>query len=306
MLYPTHYRMGIQAGLLFSVLVIIEYYSWWHINSFMLLLLAILLGISGALYGSGWNDIDSKKSIPAREHPIMRKVFELFNITHRGPISHSLLSISIIWLLPAIALKLMVNANLIKIKCSIGNELIIKIVLALFSVNAIRMFLSFFISLFKSDYKSLSGLKNTILFLMTDDFEFAKKSHFRRMNFEDRQKLKYLSMIIAIAIAVVFPVVNINDCLNLMSIYILGVYAGSVVGHWLMDLSTKQGVYIDWKHQIKIGQWMMDNPVLRYFVPESEFKTGSSYEIKVRIIVSFVNIILFILLFYHLFLVLIK
>lgn len=299
-----------QFGLIASLALIANYHSLLLISNFPNLIIAIILAISGGLYGSGFPDIDSKKSIPAYEHPVMRKVFELFHINHRGPISHSFLTETIIWGIPIGITYFMSKININTLFSLTHEQLLIifKLFLSFAAVNEIRSILLCIISFFKSDYKSFSGIKNTILFLMTDDYEFAKKSHFHRANREDKAKFKVIALGISLFIFFVlfnFSGNDLSQYINFFNIFLVGVLAG-VYSHLVMDMSTLNGVYLDFSHQIQVARWMKKNPVLRIFVPNNDFKTGSSWETQVRIIVSSINILLFILLFYHLALVLIK
>lgn len=304
MLYPTHIRFGWQFGIAVSLALIANYHSLFILKTPIDLIIAIVLMISGAIYGSGFPDIDSKKSIPAFEHPIMRKIFEICGIGHRGPISHSVLSETILWGIPILITYSLSQQRLNSLfGLNHGETLLLFVIfLGFAATDEIRSVILVGKSFVESDHKSFYGIKNTILFLMTDDYEFAKKSHFHRPNREDRKKWRPISLLIGLVFFGVFLGSNqesINKYIGLYMIYLIGILAG-VYSHLLADMSTKQGIYLDWSHQIQIGKWMQRTPILRLFVPNNEFKTGSSYETVVRIIVSSVNLVLIILLFLHL------
>lgn len=306
MLYPTHIRFGWQFGIAISLALIANYHSLFIIKTPIDLIIAIVLMISGAIYGSGFPDIDSKQSIPAYEHPVMRKVFELFQIHHRGPISHSVLSETIIWGIPIMIFYLLSRSNPVTF---LGlNENQVKMLFIIFlgfaSTDEIRSVILIGKSFIQSDHRTWNGIKNTVLFLMTDDYAFAKESHFHRPNREDKKKYRPIALAIGTLFFLFFFGISGNDDLKqyfgFYAIYLTGILAG-VYSHLLADMSTKQGIYLDWKHQIQIGKWMQRTPILKWFVPNNEFRTGSTYETVVRIIVSSVNMLLLLILFMHLF-----
>ena len=93
MLYPTHKKYGILWGLLMipvavSIGFIPMISAEMRNGDLMLILLTIYMGMRGALFGARFPDVDSASSIPAKRHPILRKIFVRFGVKHRGKYSH--------------------------------------------------------------------------------------------------------------------------------------------------------------------------------------------------------------------------
>lgn len=58
-------------------------------------LIAALLAYLAGNWGSGYPDIDSPNSLPARTNPLIAFLFRTFGVKHRGRFSHSLASITL-------------------------------------------------------------------------------------------------------------------------------------------------------------------------------------------------------------------
>lgn len=104
MLYPTHQKYGILFGILMIPLSIflgfIPTLTFdMRAMDIIIILCACYMGMSGALFGARFPDIDSASSIPARRHPLIRKIFIMFNIKHRGKYSHDYMTIGLTFIL---------------------------------------------------------------------------------------------------------------------------------------------------------------------------------------------------------------
>lgn len=76
MLYPTHKKYGILWGLLMipvavTIGIIPVVTSDMRNGDLLLILVAVYMGMRGALFGARFPDIDSPGSIPARRYPYM-------------------------------------------------------------------------------------------------------------------------------------------------------------------------------------------------------------------------------------------
>ena len=103
MLYRTHKKFGYTFG--FAALILSFINGWMvafnQVGGFydkaMVFILAYT-AIRGAVFGSGFPDIDSPGSVPARHYPFLRRVFKLLNIKHRGPVSHDYVTVTVIFI----------------------------------------------------------------------------------------------------------------------------------------------------------------------------------------------------------------
>lgn len=305
MLRPTHKRAGFTTGLIMSITFLSTFKSIHSLETISTILLAILLIISGNYLGAEWPDIDSKNSIPRKEHPIWGHIFDIFGIKHRGPVSHSVLSLTIIWLVPAFVIKFFGSEIILNADKQMRTFMIaiINVILAASLGRIISILFGSIQPLLSAKNKSPHGVLNALLFLMTDDRLFSKQAGIRKIN---DQKLREVYIISFIGSIIFFfatnPITNatnnsIKDALSMLFIYLVAIYIGCLSHLW-MDVSTLDGVYIDWTHKVSPAKWMMNTPVLNMFVPNNQFRTGSSWETIVRIIISIINIIAFMFLIY--------
>lgn len=305
MLRPTHKRAGFLTGLVSSITFLSTIDQINSLGTVLHVMLAILLIIAGNYLGAEWPDIDSKSSIPRKEHPIWGHIFDALGIRHRGPISHSVLSITLIWFLPALLIKFF-GPDLIMNSSDDAKKMflaLINLILSFSLARIISILVSSIRPLFTAKDKTPDGFLNSLLFLMTDDRMFSKKAGIRRMKEQKVREVCFIALFISIAFFfIIDPVTdvktsNVTSAISLMFIYVVAIYIGCLSHLW-MDVSTLDGVYIDWSHKVSPAKWMMKTPGLNLFVPNNQFRTGSSWETVVRIIISIVNMIAFVYLIY--------
>lgn len=103
MLYKTHKKFGYTFGF---VALILSFINGWMVafnqvggfyNKVMVFIL-VYTAIRGAVFGSGFPDIDSPGSVPARHYPFLRRVFKVLNIKHRGKVSHDYITVTLIFI----------------------------------------------------------------------------------------------------------------------------------------------------------------------------------------------------------------
>lgn len=301
MLFPTHRRAGIFLGLAFSIAIVVNMYNFTLTKTIFGLVVAIILAMSGAVFGAEFPDIDSPGSIPRRHHPLWGMVFDFFHVHHRGKFSHSLLSQTLFWGTIIIGTYL-VGTGKILIPTQYRHYLPLAFKLFLtFALSAqLTMIVSAVDALTKSKIETPAGMFNVLLFIMTDDPEYSKKARYHKPNQKQMDGIKIISLLFS---ALVFFIIfankgfSLKDYANFLIIYLVGTYVG-VLSHLWMDVSTLEGVFLDWSHRISPAKAMIRNPLLKHFVPNNEFRTGSSWETIIRIGISIGCIIAFVVLAY--------
>lgn len=303
MLFPTHRRFGVFLGLALSVAIVINMYNFTLTKTIFGLIVAIILAMSGAVFGAEFPDIDSPGSIPRRHHPLWGIGFDFFHVHHRGKFSHSLLSQTLFWGAIIIGTYL-VGAGKILIPTQYRHylPLAFKLFLTFALSTQLTMIASAIDALAKSKIETPAGILNVLLFIMTDDPEYSKKARYRKPNQKQMDGIKIASLLFS---ALVFFIVfankgfSLKDYANFLIIYLIGTYVG-VLSHWFADSITLQGVKLGWEqgYLVSPAKAMMRNPILKHFVPNNEFRTGSSWETVIRIGISIGCIIAFVVLVY--------
>lgn len=292
MLYPTHRRLGIQFGEGLAVIAISSgLFSALSFKSLPLILLGMGLAISGSLFGAEYPDIDSPKSIPAQRHPIWRMIFQFFHVHHRGKFSHSILSQTLLWGIIWIGMLFFVQDPIIA--GHINNNLIVKIFLVVALGNLFEIMVNFI-----SAIKNSSAIKNgqyltLIKFLATDSKEAASDIHFHRTPMTFTTKI--ISYLISAGFVFLLIPNQTSYLIRFCSIYILGIYCG-VLSHLFGDIATVSGIHIGWGESVKPVRVMQKIPILNLMIGKGT--AGSPYENRFRIIVSIIDFILFIMLFF--------
>lgn len=303
MLYPTHIRTGYLFGFVTAIIFTSTIYVQNANNGYAGLAMSVILTLSGAVFGAEFPDIDSASSIPRRKHPFFACFFKFFNIQHRGRFSHSVLSETLFWgaILGGVYFLLQSLSGL-----DDSNYYFVMLAFKIFFAAAIgKQLLTIFgavNSLLHSQISSFSGLANFALFIMTNDNQYAKLAKYRQPNAFEQRILWVLSYGVgAVLVMLLMPVDNttkatlISNTTYYAGIYLIGVWAG-VMSHMLMDVSTREGIYIFWTNRFSPAKQMERIPILKLFVPNNQFRTGSGWETVVRIIVSIIDIILIVLL----------
>lgn len=103
MLYKTHKKFGYTFG--FAALTL-SFINGWVVSLSQvgrfyekaMVFIIVYTAIRGAVFGSGFPDIDSPGSVPARHYPFLRRVFKLLNIKHRGPVSHDYVTVTVLFI----------------------------------------------------------------------------------------------------------------------------------------------------------------------------------------------------------------
>lgn len=104
MLYKTHQRFGQMFGLIglilsFAMSVIPTMSLTYTMSMNIYVMIIVYVAYRSALFGSEFPDIDSPGSVPARHWVIIRRVFKVFNIKHRGKFSHDFIFLGLFFLL---------------------------------------------------------------------------------------------------------------------------------------------------------------------------------------------------------------
>lgn len=300
MLYPTHKRFGLMFGFGLGIIMlsINSYGLFAHTHGFSLFC-ALLIAILGATFGAEFPDIDKNGTIPTKHHPILRVFFEIFHCEHRGKFSHSYLTQTLFW--GGVLL-----ASILFMK--IFPPLTVYVSLSCFCTylvgREVAELSSFLISFFNSDVIKGKNVGAFINFLATQNKQMARKAHYHKLY--GSQKIVCLILAIIFGFLFLGNVTNFefehvpapNEFIILKSylvIYIVFVWFG-VMSHLLADMSTYEGVYIGWGERfapMQIISRFKNVPIIGLFIPDNQFKTGSSWEYGARIFVSSVDIVLF-------------
>lgn len=280
MLYPTHKKYGILWGLLMipvtvGVGLIPVITKDMRDGDILLILIAVYMGMRGALFGARFPDIDSPSSIPARRHPYIRKIFEMFRIKHRGKFSHDFVSIGVLFLM----LYILFDRGGVRLMTFIadGGQLV-------YSIAYISVII----------FVYMVGLDIVSFFQY-----IANKTKNKKLwvKLEKRRLLLAGINVLLLMIAMsVGGVVNIFQLLTgavplesaLMSgtlivvsfkIYILFAWAGAY-SHLFADMTTKSGVSIMGKKlaPAQVILKVRKIPIIGKLLVPTEFKTGSGWE----------------------------
>lgn len=303
MLYPTHKRFGIMFGFSLGIIMlsISNYGLFAHIHGFALFG-ALIIAMLGASFGAEFPDIDKNGTIPTKHHPIIRIFFEIGHCQHRGKFSHSYLTQTLFW--GAILISSVILMNILP-KVSIFG--IVSLLTAYWFGREIGEIGMFLISFFNSDVIKGKNIGAFLNYLATQNKEMARKAHFRKLYGSQ----KIICLLIGGIAGLFFLGNNTNFQFNKISsasdfniiksyviIYIIFTWFG-VMSHLLADMSTYEGVYIGWGERfapMQIISHFSNVPIIGLFIPDNQFKTGSSWEYGARIFVSAVDIILFVIL----------
>lgn len=280
MLYPTHRKYGILWGLVaISVAVVVGLIP--VISSDMrgfdliLVFTAVYMGMSGALFGSRFPDIDSASSIPARKHPIIRKIFVKFGVKHRGRYSHDYASIGLTFFL--LYLLVVKGGERLLISVSDGSVLLNFVVyisclifIHMVSMDIIEMFQWF-----------ANKQKNKKLWSKLEDNSF-----------------KY-SMVISVVLLIIMGILNIVDFKGIITfnistesaikiltlllvslkVYVVFAWVGAY-SHLFADMTTKSGVNAFGKNiaPAKLILKLKKIPLIGNILVPTNFTTGSKWE----------------------------
>lgn len=286
MLYPTHRRLGIQFGMLFSIILLsVGLFSLFSLNSPILMIFSILILCSGSIFGSEFPDIDSPRSKPTQRHPIWKIFFNFFHIEHRGKFSHSVLSQFLFWLAIWLGSILMIN-NM----DNSNSILVMKFILGLFLGNVFELLIGFINSVYKSKVIKDKQYFLFVQYLMTGSKEIAKEL---RISNKDNLFERLISYGIGVLFSFMVVPDNIHFFVKFVTIYIIGIYIG-VLSHLFGDMSTISGIYIGWNKQFKPIAVLKNIPILNLMIDDG--KTGGDYEERFRKIVTLINFLLFLIL----------
>lgn len=241
----------------------------------LLIIMAVYMGMRGALFGARFPDIDSPGSIPARRHPHIRKVFEFFNIKHRGKFSHDFVTIGVLFYI----LYRVVNAVGVTVlaKVADGGGLVTT---GVYVATVIFVY--------------LVGLDIVVFFQWV-----ANKVKNKRMwvLLEKRRFILALTNVgWLMAVLIISGTVNVRDVFTgnvstataLMSgtmlvvsfkVYVLFAWAGAY-SHLFADMTTKSGVSI-FGLKLAPAQVVLKIkkvPLIGKLLVPTEFKTGSKWE----------------------------
>lgn len=290
---------GLGLGII--MLSINNYGLFAHVHGFALFG-ALMIAMLGASFGAEFPDIDKNGTIPTRHHPIIRIFFEIGHCQHRGKFSHSYLTQTLFW--GAILVGSLMLMNILP-KVSVFA------MLALLTsywfgreIGEVGMFL---ISFFNSDVIHGKNVGAFLNYLATQNREMAHKAHFKKLY--GSQKIACLLIGVIFGIVFLgnntdfeFNKINSMTDFNIMKsyvvIYIVFTWFGTM-SHLLADMSTYEGVYIGWGERfapMQIISRFNNVPIIGLFIPDNQFKTGSSWEYGARIFVSVVDICLFVVL----------
>lgn len=280
MLYPTHKKYGILWGLLMIPVAVIiglipSISSSMRSFDLVLILLTLYMGMSGALFGSRFPDIDSASSIPARKHPFIRKIFIKTGVKHRGKYSHDFVTIAITF-------------GLVYMLVSFGGKRLIGLIAEGHPILNVLVYLSvlFFIHMISSD--------------IVETFQWIAnvKKNKKMWAILDKGRIKYsiiISLIILLSL-VITGVVNIKGLLTfsistgsalqmlimlvvVLKVYVLFAWAGAF-SHLFADMTTKSGVNLFGKNlaPAKVMLKIKKIPLIGSLLVPTEFRTGSKWE----------------------------
>lgn len=268
MLYKTHKKFGYLFGLIgllvsFLTGFLISINNVSGIYNKIMVFLMTYIALRGAVFGAGFPDIDSPNSVPARHYPFLRKIFKIFNIKHRGKISHDVLSITIIFALTYLFF-----------------SFILKIALEHYLLTQI---LSFYVC-----YILARDALNVLVFKIV-----PRKQRKRLIRL-----LKPLGAIILYILFTVSGFISLNQGVSglvqtnnfiapLLKLWIIFGYIGSI-SHLFADMLTNEGI---WFCGIKLAPAQVilvvrKIPIIGKYLISNEMKTGSSYEKMWSTIVS--------------------
>lgn len=279
MLYPTHQKYGILFGILtIPVIVLLGFIPTISPTmrpvDIVTILLACFVGIGGALFGARFPDIDSPTSIPARRHPIIRKIFAFFKIKHRGKYSHDYATIGATFLV----------AYLVVAK---GGE---KLLHGVAIGNTVVNYLVYVISL---------GVLYLIAQDIIDFVQWLGKKFKQKKLVEFAETKRVIGSIAIVAGTVVLMVVSglldisammagndITGALTLttiatvvLKVYVIMAWSGAY-SHLFADMTTKEGVRF-FGIRMAPAQVMLKVkkvPLIGKLLIPTDFKTGSSWE----------------------------
>lgn len=279
MLYPTHQKYGILFGILaIPVIVATGFLPTVSVDmrpiDILTIIIACFVGIGGAMFGARFPDIDSPTSIPARRHPIIRKIFDFFKVKHRGRYSHDYATIGITFL---IAFLLVAKG---------GERLLQGVALGNTYVNYLVYLLS-------------AGL---LFFIGNDimDFIIWLGKKFKQKKFAQSVESKRFIgsvgvVVLAFALLLFSGLLSVSGVLAgtdltsaltlttimivVLKVYVLMAWAGAY-SHLFADMTTKEGVRF-FGLRLAPAQVMLKVkkiPVIGHLLVPTDFKTGSAWE----------------------------
>ena len=288
MLYPTHKRYGILWGLLMipvtvSIGFIPTISTEMRSGDLLLILLTIYMGMRGALFGARYPDIDSASSIPAKRHPIIRKIFIKCGVKHRGKYSHDYFWIAVTFLL-AYAIVTKFGAIILN-KLAEGND----------GLNVI-------VYLFGLIFVYYIGIDLVELFQWIANLQKNKKMW--AILEKNQFKLAFINVAILILVlifngfldfkGVITGQVSVGSAVTIMTmliitlkVYVLFAWAGAY-SHLFADMSTKSGVNIFGINiaPAKVALKVKKIPLIGALLVPTEFRTGSKWEDFNRYVVT--------------------
>lgn len=289
MLFPTHKRAGIAFGAASSLAIIgAGIYANQMSDKDLVLNTAVctLLIIKGGMFGAEFPDCDSPRSLPTQHYPWINYIFRLCHVNHRGKFSHSILSATLFWSALAVLM-----SSLVMIGSKDGNlVLLVQMFIVLQLATIIKEILLLLDGLFNSKVMQLIGLLPFLEYIATADDDYARQAGYKKPN----QTKKIVFFILSIILA--SPLITIlgdtqKDLMIYILMFILGCYVGHV-SHWFCDLSTKAGVWVGWKTQIKPIKFLSHIPIFGPLMIPDEGKTGSKWENRYRFLMSALDLFL--------------
>lgn len=309
MLYKTHKKFAQLFGVAglataFSSSLIPTFDWSYGVTDNILVGTLILVGYSASTFGGEFPDIDSATSVPARRYPMLRNLFTLFGVRHRGKFSHDYITIALLF------------------------SAILAGAMALFKVFWDNWFVMLGLALYITYFYGRE-IGNELV------FKYVKRD-------EKRKKLRMpfilvsaLGVLIVLILMGWFPLTsNPTSLLRVTSAlkpitYVTIIFAWiGAYSHLFADMLTNEGVYIFW-HKISPARWVMRLnkipflvPVLftvvgwllgtyigastglvlglflQYMIAKTDLKTGSPYEKVVRRFVKILLIPMTLLLIY--------
>lgn len=279
MLYPTHQKYGILFGIIMIPITIFLGFipslsSDLRAIDIVTILCACYMGMSGALFGARFPDVDSASSIPARRHPLIRKIFVMFNIKHRGRYSHDYMTIGLTFIILYLIVSFggtrllgilatdQIFANYITYACCIvfvyliGNDLV--------------DFLQWIANMTKNrkmwailDSKRLFYALSFMVFIFVCLFVGGVLSPIQLMQGTDLAATMSMATLMIVS----------------FKLYVLFAWAGAY-SHLFADMTTKEGVYF---FTVKLAPARVilkvkRIPLIGKLLVPTEFTTGSGWE----------------------------
>lgn len=278
MLYKTHKKFGYTFGFIALILSFINGWlvSLGQVGGFydrVMVFVIVYTAIRGAVFGSGFPDIDSPGSVPARHYPFLRRVFKLLNIKHRGPVSHDYVTVTVIFIALYYGVKKLIGIGITN--------------------HWIMLALTIYVC-----YNFSRDIMNNIV------YKFIKNKKRRKT------VLKLSKPIVAVVIYVVFVTLGfIRIGEDTVSIIATSNFVGPVLQTWIIfgwvgamshlfaDMLTNDGVHFlgfDLA-PAKIVLLVKKIPVIGKHLIANDMKTGSSYEDGWNLVVTVMMVPLFIL-----------